>query len=450
LRLKTILEKTQPVKYNLYYNLKKVLIITYYWPPSGGGGVQRWVKFVKYLPKFNIEPIVLTVKPDKASYAVIDESLIAELSESLKVYTTKSLEPFNIYKKFSAKNEIPYGGFTNEEDPGFFKKVSRFIRGNFFIPDARIGWNKYAYKQAKELIEKYNIKTVITTSPPHSTQLIGIKLKKQFDIFWIADLRDPWTDIYYYKSMYHTYFAKLQDKRKEIEVLRNCDRIIVVSNSIKELFASKIEQYNREKINVISNGFDSSDFDSRVDTNNDNFVITYTGTLADNYNIESFLEALINVVNRYGDLKIKLQFVGRVSQKYRNIIDNSALKSICNFEGHVDHSSSIKYLKNSNALFLAIPDVMQNKGILTGKLFEYLAARKPIIGIGPTQGDASIIIDECCAGKMFSYSDVDLMTLYIHDLYRRWQKNPGDKLIGEIYNNYSREKLTEMLVKLIP
>lgn len=450
MRLKTILEKTLPITHNQNYNLKKVLIITYYWPPSGGGGVQRWVKFVKYLPKFNIEPIVLTVNPDEASYAVIDESLTGELSESIKVYTTKSLEPFNIYKKFSAKNEIPYGGFANEENPGIFKKVSRFVRGNFFIPDARIGWNKYAYKQAKELIEKYNIKTVITTSPPHSTQLIGLKLKKQFDIFWIADLRDPWTDIYYYKSMYHTYFAKLQDKRKEAEVLRNSDRLIVVSNSIKELFASKIEQENREKINVISNGFDPSDFVSSVDTNNDNFVITYTGTIADNYNIESFLEALENVVNKHGGSKIKLQFVGRVSRKYRNIIDNSVLKSICTFEGHVDHCSSINYLKNSNALFLAIPDVMQNEGILTGKLFEYLAARKPIIGVGPTLGDASLIIDECGAGKMFSYSDVDLMKVYINDLYRSWQEKLGNTLEGDIYNNYSREKLTGMLVELIP
>lgn len=430
--------------------MKKVLIITYYWPPSGGGGVQRWVKFVKYLPNFNIEPIVLTVRPDNASYAVIDESLSGELSESIKVYTTKSREPFNIYKKFNSKDEIPYGGFANEENPGIFKKVSRFIRGNFFIPDARIGWNSFAYEQAKKIIEKYNIKTVITSSPPHSTQLIGLKLKKNFGIHWIADLRDPWTDIYYYKSMYHTYIAKLQDKRKEIEVLRNSDKIIVVSSSIKDLFAAKIELGNREKISVISNGFDAADFDFSVVDNNDSFVITYTGTLADNYNIESFLEALINVVNKHGSSKIKLQFVGRVSQKYRNIIDNSVLKSICTFVGHVDHDSSITYLKNSNALFLAIPDVSQNEGILTGKLFEYLAARKPIIAVGPPHGDASLIINECAAGKMFSYTDEQSISNYINDLYLKWVESSEHYSKSETYKIYSREKLTEKLAGLIP
>ena len=430
--------------------MKKVLIITYYWPPSGGGGVQRWVKFAKYLRKFNIEPIVLTVDPNYASYAIIDESLKKELPTNLNVFTTKSIEPFNIYKKFTSKKEIPFGGFANEENPGITQKISRFIRGNFFIPDARIGWNSYAYKQAVSLINTFNIKTVITSSPPHSTQLIGLKLKKNFNIHWIADLRDPWTDIYYYNQMYHSTLAKKLDKKKEFDVLDNADNVIVVSRAIKKLFASKITSSQTEKIVVISNGYDSDDFKSDSKTDNNLFTITYTGTLADNYNIDGFLKALISVINEVGKSKIKLQFVGRVSKKYRDIIEDSILQPICNFEGHVAHKESISFLVSANALFLAIPDEPNNEGILTGKLFEYLASRKPIIGVGPAEGDAAAIIKECNAGSMFEYSEETSIANYITELYKKWIASPNNIIDGEAYKNYSRENLTKKLVKLIP
>ncbi len=430
--------------------MKKVLIITYYWPPSGGGGVQRWVKFVKYLKEFSIDPIVLTVDPEFASYAIFDESLKNELPKDIKVFTAKSLEPFNFYKKFVSKKEIPFAGFVNEDDSSITQKISRFIRGNFFIPDARVGWNSYAYKKAVRLIDEFNIETVITSSPPHSTQLIGLKLKKNLNIHWIADLRDPWTDIYYYSRMYHSSIAKKIDKRKEFVVLNNADKIIVVSSSIKELFASKVKSSKREKITIISNGYDSDDFKLLGEIDDDHFIITYTGILADNYNIDGFLKAVILLVDRFGKSSIKLQFVGRVSKKYHKIIEGSVLKSICNFKGHVAHQESISYLKNANALFLAIPDEAQNDGILTGKLFEYLAARKPIIAVGPVLGDAAAIIDECNAGKMFNYYDEKNISAYIMELYQSWIKSPNKVIEGEAYKNYSRKNLTKKLTKLIP
>ncbi|MBA7559552.1 hypothetical protein ES708_01167 [subsurface metagenome] len=187
---------------------KKVLIITYYWPPSGGAGVQRWLKFVKYLPEFNIQPYVLSVNPKYASFPLLDKSLEKEVPESVQVFKTKSREPFSFYKKVTGESEIPYAGFVNQGNPGFLNKIARAIRGNLFIPDARVGWNKFALKKALEIIQKYEIDTLITTSPPHSTQLIGLKLKNKTGVNWIADLRDPWTDIYYYKQMYHTIWAK--------------------------------------------------------------------------------------------------------------------------------------------------------------------------------------------------------------------------------------------------
>jgi len=446
LNLKNTLVKKQLLQKN--NPLKKVLIITYYWPPSGGGGVQRWVKFVKYLPKFNIDPVVLTVDSDYAAYALLDHTLYGDIDAKLEVVKTKSFEPLNIYGKLSPNKEIPYGGFANEENPGIFQKVSRFIRGNFFVPDARIGWNKYAIERAVELIKKYNIDTVVTSSPPHSTQLIGLKLKKELGVNWIADLRDPWTDIYYYSKMYHTPLVKKIDKRKEIEVLENADKVIVVSDSIKRLFSKKIGDAESDKISVIPNGFDLGDFKGSGGNENKEFTITYTGTIADNYNIDGFISAVIYFIDNNKVSKVRLKFIGRVSKKYRAIIQNSVLNSYCDFLDHVDHDASISFLEKSDALFLAIPDEPQNEGILTGKLFEYLASKKSIIAIGPVDGDAASIIDECKAGKMFDYHAKSEISNYIQTLYQTWADSTSADLSDDTYLKYTRENLTKKLASL--
>jgi len=175
--------------------MKKVLIITYYWPPSGGAGVQRMLKFVKYLHQLGVQITVITVDPRKASYQLTDDSFLKDIPDDINVIKTNTFEPFNLYKSLGSKKEIPHSGFANETNPGFFQKASRFVRGNFFIPDARRGWNKYAYREAIKVIKNNKIDAIITSSPPHSTQLVGLKLKNKYNIPWVADLRDPWTDI---------------------------------------------------------------------------------------------------------------------------------------------------------------------------------------------------------------------------------------------------------------
>jgi len=220
--------------------MNKVLIVTYYWPPSGGAGVQRWLKFSKCLPEFGWNPIILTVDPAYAAYPVTDFSLKGDLPESVKVYSTPAINYFGIYKK--DKSRIPSAGFANNTDNSIKGKILRFIRGNFFLPDPRKGWNKYAFKKACELIETEGIKNIITTSPPHSTQLIGLKIKNKYRaIKWIADLRDPWTDIYYYKQFYPTFISKYIDQKLEESVLKNADKIITVGDSLKNLFSLKIK-----------------------------------------------------------------------------------------------------------------------------------------------------------------------------------------------------------------
>ena len=163
--------------------MKKVLIITYYWPPSGGAGVQRWLKFVKYLPQFGIEPVVLTVDPEQAAYPVIDASLEKDVAENVRIYRTPCTDYFKFYRLFSGKKELPTGGISSDGKSSLKQKIMGFVRGNLLLPDPRRGWNGYAYRKAVQLIREHGIETVVTTSPPHSTQLIGLKLKKNLVVY---------------------------------------------------------------------------------------------------------------------------------------------------------------------------------------------------------------------------------------------------------------------------
>ena len=411
--------------------MKKVLVITYYWPPSGGAGVQRWVKFIKYFKDQNINPFIISVEPDFASYPLIDNSLKNDIPDNTNVYLTKTNEPYSFYKKIN-NNQTPYAGFANEGRPNFFQKIARFIRGNFFIPDSRKGWNNFAYKKAVEILEKENIDTVITTSPPHSTQLIGLKLKETQNIKWIADLRDPWTDIYYYKSMLHTKWAKQKDLNYEKRVIEKSDKVVVVSDSIKQLLLNKSNLVKESKIHIIPNGFDDDDFLVSSKNNNSKFLLSYVGTITKDYPLDSIKKSISN-------LNINLEFTGKADEPTKLL-----LNEVASFNNHVKHKESINLLLASDMLLLVIPKISNNKGILTGKLFEYLGARKPILCIGPTDGDAAKIIEECKAGKTFDYSDengiYDFIETYMSNEFIFENKN---------YLKYSRRNLTKNLSKIL-
>jgi glycosyltransferase involved in cell wall biosynthesis len=427
--------------------MKKVLIITYYWPRSGGAGVQRWLKFTKYLPEFGWEPTVLTVKEEDASYAQWDNTLAGEIDPSLKVIRTPSFEPYSLYLKISGKKEIPFGGFANEGSPTFFQKISRYIRGNFFIPDSRRGWNRYAIKAAKKLMKSERFDAIITTGPPHSTHLIGYRLKKKYGIRWIADFRDPWTDIYYYTDLSHSRLARWYDKRLEKKVLKSCDKIVAVGNELKNLFLSKLQQLADDKVEVITNGYDTSDFEGFEKGRPERFTITYTGTMSSYYRLDGFVSALRSISPEIRD-NIYIRFVGNVSDNVTELFVQANLTSQFEYIGYAPHSQSVAYLFDSSILLLLIPDVKENKGILTGKFFEYLATGRPILAIGPTDGDVALILEETDAGIIVNYDDVALLREKIIALYSNYISGKFSILSKEI-GKYSRRYLTERLVKLI-
>lgn len=420
--------------------MNKVLIVTYYWPPSGGAGVQRWLKFSKYLPEFGWDPIILTIDPHYAAYPVTDFSLKDDLSKSLKVYSTPAINYFGIYRKDISK--IPAAGFANSVDNSLKGKILRFMRGNFFLPDPRRGWNKFAFNKACELIESEGIRNVITTSPPHSTQLIGLKIKKKYPVVrWIADLRDPWTDIYYYKQFYPTLISKWIDRMYEKNVLKRADKIITVGASLKNLFALKAKDIENKTV-VITNGYDKDDFSEIVAINPPLFTITYVGTLSDIYPVDGLLDA-INIFKEKGN-NLKIRFIGTVSQYQKDLIQLKAVDSNLEFIPYVDHSSAIKFMLNTTVLLLIIPDHQSNKSIITGKLFEYIASGKPIICLGPTDGDAADIIRDSGHGETFSYVDANGISEYLLSLIS------DNTILGKVSPEvFSRMELTSKIIPLL-
>lgn len=420
--------------------MQKVLIITYYWPPGSGAGVQRWLKFSKYLTKQGWEPLILTVDPDFAVYPAIDNSLNNEIPGNLTIYKTRARNYFKLYYK--DKSKIPSAGFAVDEERGFISHITKFLRGNFFIPDPRRGWNWFAFKKACEIIETQGTDRIITTSPPHSTQLIGLKLKKKYPgIRWIADLRDPWTDIYYYEKFYPTLFSKKIDSAYEKKVLKSSDRIITVGNSLKELFSSKIPGIE-EKIEVISNGYDEEDFSGLIVSKPDIFTISYVGTLSGSYPVGGFLKALKPFIEK--GISFRLRFTGVVSPEQIELISSAAGKSNIEFIPFSAHTTAIRNMLEASALLLIIPDHQSSRSIITGKLFEYLTSGKPVICLGPADGDAAEILKETGHGATFDYDDSEAISEYLISLSSNSEIQ--EKVSHTIY---SRENLVKKVIALL-
>lgn len=428
--------------------MKKVLIITYYWPPSGGAGVQRWLKFSKYLPASGWQPVILTVDPEYAFYPQKDNGLLEEISPGLEVFYAKAPTMVSyIYKLFTGKREIPYGGFVNETNPGMIQKLFRFIRGNFFIPDARVGWNRFALRLAMEIIKSSKIDAVITTSPPHSTQLIGLRLKRKLDINWIADLRDPWTDIYYAGMMYQMAPAKKINRSLELKVLESADRILATCNSTRDLFRSKISK-NKQADNIltITNGFDEEDFTGLEKITPDRFSITYLGTFANNYNIDVLLRALKDYTTRETK-KVTLCFIGKTDEHIAGYLKKQQFLSL-EIKPYLEHKKALGYLARSSALLIVIPSKIKAEEMIPGKLFEYIASGRPIIAIGPKDGDVAEILRITNAGRTFEKEDHKELGAYISELDEKF-KNGEFEVNSFSTEKYSRKNLSKEIASVL-
>ena len=422
---------------------KKALIITYYWPPAGGPGVQRWLKFVKYLPEFNIEPVVYY--PSNPNYPLLDESLISEIPENITLLKQPISEPYKLASIFSKQSKtISKGIIPSEKKQSFIEKLMLYVRGNFFIPDARKKWVKPSVRYLSTYIQDYDIETIITTGPPHSLHLIGLQLQKELGVKWLADFRDPWTTIGYHKQLKLTRSSQKKHKDLEQTVLNRADHIIVTSNNTKKEF----QQITKQPITVITNGYDVENVNPSV--LDKMFSIAHIGSLLSKRNPEVLWQVLQELINENSDFAsaFKLNLVGAVSTSVLKSIEDYGLTTYLNNLGYVPHSQSIEFQKKSQVLLLIEIDSEDTKAIIPGKLFEYMVSERPIVAIGPKNSDVEIILKETNTGKYLNYNDYDALKEIITSHFEAFKNgNLQSHAIG--LQKYSRKNLTKTLAELI-
>ena len=427
--------------------MKKILIITYYWPPAGGPGVQRWLKFTKYLPEFGYEPHVYI--PENPSYPIIDETLAKDINPQIKIVKNKIWEPYQLAEKFNPKNKAYKGGhFEKKENQSFMSKLSVFVRGNFFIPDARKFWVNPSVEFLKDYIQKEQIDTIVTSGPPHSLHLIGLKLKKQHqNIKWLADFRDPWTQISYHKELKLTSWAAKKHEDLEREVMQNADVVLATSYADGKNF----EKIGAKHVEVITNGFE--EVKQQTKKSNEYFELTYSGGLEMLRNPVSLWQALAEIIKENSSFKtdLKLNFYGSLADDVKQTIVEIGLKNNLVVHGYVSHQESLNAINSANILLLTNFDNQASKGIIPGKLFEYMATGNPIVAIGPTDADVEKILHKTKAGEYFSHQEVNKIKSFILSTYQQWLVNPNTKFDTneEEVQQFNRKNLTAKLAEVV-
>ena len=425
-------------------NPQKVLIIAYYWPPAGGPGVQRWLKFVKYLPEFGIEPIVYC--PENPNYPIVDESLVNEIPNGITIIKQPIKEPYQLANFLSKKSskKISSGVIPKAKKQSLTEKMMLYVRGNFFIPDARKNWINPSVAFLSNYIKENHIEIVVSTGPPHSMHVIGSKLKQSLNIKWLADFRDPWTTIGYHKALKLTKSSQQKHIELETEVLNSADEIIVTSNHTRNEFETK----TNKPISVITNGYDTHSV--RVEEKDAKFTLSHIGSLLSDRNPKVLWEVLSELISENESFSkvFQLNLIGVVSDDVVESIHNTGLKNHTNVVGYVSHDDAIKFQMQSRLLLLIEIDSEDTKAIIPGKLFEYLISETPILAIGPDDSDLQQIITKTNTGVYFNYNQKEKLKIQILEYFEAYQKNSLNvNAIG--LQPYSRKALTERLSAII-
>lgn len=427
--------------------MKKILIITYYWPPAGGPGVQRWLKFTKYLPNFGYEPHVYI--PQNPSYPILDHTLAKDINPQVKIIKNTIWEPYQLAEKLNPKNKAYKGGhFDKKENQSFMSKLSVFIRGNFFIPDARKFWIKPSIAFLKEYIQQEGIETIVTSGPPHSMHLIGLGLKEIIpNLNWIADFRDPWTQISYHKELKLTAWASKKHDKLEHEVMTKSNLVLATSYTDGENF----KKIGAKRVEVITNGFEEVKIDTQKDP--DFFNITYSGGLEMLRNPLALWQALSVLINQNSSFKqdLKLNFYGSLADDVKQSILNLGLNDNLKVHGYVSHQESLNSINKANILVLTNFNNEASKGIIPGKLFEYMATNNPILAIGPDNADVQRILEKTNSGYYFNHQETENIKKFILQHYNKWLADPNYKFETDQSEviKFNRRNLTEKLSQII-
>lgn len=420
---------------------KKVLIITYYWPPSAGSGVQRWLKFAKYLPEFGWEPVIFT--PENPDFDLQDKSLLHEINPNVEVLKFPIWEPYALFRSLKKEKIKDTSKVLEKANKSLVDKLGIWARANFLIPDPRIFWAKPSVEFLQGIIANNQIDAIITTGPPHSLHLIGRELKRKTNIFWLADFRDPWSQWEFLDTLPMTSFVRNKHEKLEKSVLDEADAITTISPT----FQHDLSRIAGKDISLLTNGFDPADLPSDWNSRShpiDSIEIVYTGVIDAIRNPIPFIEAFQAVFEKK-EQEAYLRFVGKVSSTVEEFVNKDQwLKERVHFEGYVSHQEVFTYYSKANLLLLILTDTKNAKGNIPGKIFEYMATGRPVLALGDPHGDSAQILKSSAGNAVFKHTDQDGIKTFLTNF------KPGQSSENSADSNiYSRKTLTKTLAKLL-
>lgn len=424
--------------------MKRVLVITYYWPPTGGSGVQRWVKFAKYLPLHGWQPVIYT--PENPEMTSVDHSLEEEIPQEAEIIKTKIVEPYGIWRMFTGQKKNRTQEKDNKKSGNTFaKKASMWIRGNFFIPDPRCLWIGPSVRFLKRYLKEHPVDIIVSTGPPQSMHLIARKVSLATGIPWIADFRDPWTKIFYFKHLMLGKAASRRHAALEKKVLDDATAIVAVSPLVQKDF----QEMTSTPVHLITNGFDECDFDFPAE-NDGYFNVTHTGLLTKEGNPVELWKALADKCRDDEEFRsrFRLILVGKTDKEVIESISEAGLDEFLHDHGYQNHSTAVRFQKNASLLILPIREEPETKAILPGKLFEYLAAGKPILGVGTREGAMAQVLHETESGVILDWTDRTATADYIEKCWSRFKEGKEPET-GKDLKRYSRKELTRRMAELL-
>jgi glycosyltransferase involved in cell wall biosynthesis len=431
--------------------MKKVLIILYYWPPAGGAGVQRWLKFVKYLRNFGWEPIVFA--PENPDYPLVDASREKEIPEGIKVIKFPIWEPFSLYKKFTGKKEedkMDFGHLVNAKSykqKGWKERAALWVRGNLFIPDARCFWIRPSVRFLYQYLKENPVDAMVSSGPPQSAHLIAMGLKDALNIPWIADFRDPWGE--YFNELSLSNWARKQHETLERNVLQKSDKVVVVGKKMQ----IDNEKFAGVKSEIVMNGFDFEDYQSGSEVTIDEniFTISYVGTLSQRRNNSTFWKVIakLRADNEAFRNKFIVQLIGKIDSSVSEDIAKYKLQDAVKIVNYMPFSEVIAEQQKSTALLLLVDNFEGSSWVLTGKFFEYLAANRPILAIGPTDGDLAKEMNDTKCGIITNYEDEIGLEKAVLSLFERFLKGELKQHKNEHIEKFSRLALTKRMAEIL-
>jgi len=420
--------------------MKKVLIITYYWPPAGGSGVQRWLKFVKYLPKYNWRPIVYT--PENPYFEVIDTALLNDIPKETEIWKLPIWEPYALKDMLFSKGGKSQSAGVISNKKSLKNKVLNWVRGNAFIPDPKAYWVKPSIKFLIDKIKKEKIDHIVTTGPPHSMHLIGLGLKKAIPTLkWVADFRDPWSELDLLDEFHLSKSSRKKHQKLEREVLETADVTLTVS----ETWVEDLKRLGGGRVELITNGYDAADFELKPKTN-DKFIIGHYGLLNHLRNPKNLWKALADLCDENSEFndKLKIHLSGNIDgEVLTEIEDYPQLKEKVKQLGYISHAQVLHQYNEADLLLLLLFNSKSGVGNYPGKIFEYFAAQKPILAFGPEGSDTQCLISDSQTGSYFAYEEQNIEN-EILNLF-----NVRSKLVSSDISRFSRENLAVELSDLL-